>query len=237
MKDLKILILFFYYARPKLVRGALQSILDSTYKNWEVAFIDDTEDPVPGDKVSNEFMGDDSRFRYIWTGDTDEAKGVRGGSNFGKTANEVMQSSDADICISCCDDDFLMPGYLEKLNEYYKANPEVMYSYCHFTLYNPIEEKYEDIKQRTEASNYLNWTHPINPFCQIDSSQGSHRLQEGNKAEIFYPHPQTTALDSVIFSKMFNNWGPAVFNGILGQAKGWFPKQLGKRPCPYEDTE
>ena len=40
-KELKFLIIFFYYNRPDMVRNALNSINKLTYKNFEIAFIDD----------------------------------------------------------------------------------------------------------------------------------------------------------------------------------------------------
>ena len=41
MEQLKFLILLFYYNRPEMVKNALQSINESTYTNFTIAFIDD----------------------------------------------------------------------------------------------------------------------------------------------------------------------------------------------------
>ena len=41
MESLKILILLFYYDRPEMVKNALKSIENSSYKNFTIAFIDD----------------------------------------------------------------------------------------------------------------------------------------------------------------------------------------------------
>lgn len=245
MKDLKILILLFYYARPKLVQNLLNSILDSTYKNCEVAFIDDTENSWEGYKVYRtfvpEFMKADIKFGYVHTKDTDEAKGTRGGSNFGKFANQVMLESDADLAIMGCDDDGVYPTYLEHINKYYQENPEVMYSYGHIILFNPWEEDFNEVKTRTEASAYLNWQHDIHPFCQLDSSQVSWNLKECNKAGITFPFPKTNNLDADIYAKMAEAWGLCKFNQGISQYKGWSLDtkvgQLGKRSCPYEGAE
>lgn len=247
MKDLKILILLFYYNRPKIVRNALQSIVDSSYKNYQVVMIDDSPNGYDGwvtyceylPKINPKYV--DKIFGYVHTKDTTEAKIARGGSNFGKFANQAMQESDADLCISLCDDDGFRSDYLANLNRFYNENPETMYAYTHLALFNPWEEDFNEVKTRTETSGYLNWQHPLNPFCQVDSSMVSHRLQEGNRDGITYPAPQTANLDSIIFSKMFNAWGNCVWTGFNGILKGWSLDtkvgQLGKRSCPYEGAE
>ena len=45
--DLKFLILFFYYNRPEMVLNAIKSLNKNTYKNFEIAFIDDGSDQRP----------------------------------------------------------------------------------------------------------------------------------------------------------------------------------------------
>lgn len=210
-----------------MVRNALQSLIDSTYQNYELAFIDDSEDSFSGFKVFNEFSVYPRK--YIHTGDTEEQKLARGGSNFGKHANDAMEKSDADICIMLCDDDFLKFDYLENLNTYYESHPEVKYAYSHINLFNPIDEPYEQVKERQVASPYLNHTSPLNPFCQVDSSQVSWRLPEGKERHILFNYPQTRNLDASIYTSMYNTWGNCVFTGFIGEFKGWFPDQLGHR--------
>ena len=54
-KELKFLILLFYYNRPKMVLNALNSINKLSYKNFEIAFIDDGSDN-PGEPVVKETL-------------------------------------------------------------------------------------------------------------------------------------------------------------------------------------
>ena len=54
-KGLKFLILLFYYNRPKMVLNALTSINKLSYKNIEIAFIDDGSDH-PGEPVAREHL-------------------------------------------------------------------------------------------------------------------------------------------------------------------------------------
>lgn len=235
--NLKIQILFFYYERPILAKNALQSIKESTYNNYLIDFIDDSEDSKPGYELFKEYFYTDVRGHYIHTNDTLEKKKARGGSMFGYHATEVMKHSKADICIMLCDDDALYPDYLEKLNIYYNENTEINYSYGRLICYNPLIEKYDDIKYRTEYSQYLSWGHPLNPFCQVDSSQVSWRLPEANKENISFAYPRNRNLDADIYAKMFNAWGSCVCNDSIAQFKGQFSNQLGNRIEDYGQTE
>lgn len=242
MKELKFLILLFYYSRPKLVKNALQSLLDSTYRNYELVFIDDSEDQSAGTEAYNWWWdnnikkGDPIHGRYLHTQDTLEEKTKRGASNFGFYANYAMKQSWADICFLLCDDDFIYPTYMEHLNRYYQKNPTVMYSYGHIVLFDPLTEKYENVIKRKEASPYLNWQHPINPFCQVDSSQVSFRLQEAKAAGIEFIYPRTENLDADLYAKLHNKFGPCIWNGGIAQYKGWHSKQLG-RTHSYNEVE
>lgn len=240
--DLKFQVLLFYYLRPRLVKNSLQSLLDSNFQNYELWFIDDSEDKTEGLEAYRWWFSKSRKIGpatgyYYHTQDTIEEKILRGGSNFGMYANKAMEESFADICLMVCDDDFLWPGYLDHLNNYYQENSSIMYSYGHIVLYNPLDERYEDVIKKTEASEYLRHYDPINPYCRVDSSQVSWRRSEAIKNRITFPYPLTSNLDAAIYAKMCDAWGPCVFNGSIAQGKGWFDAQLGKRQKVYGDTE
>ena len=120
-KGLKFLILLFYYNRPKMVLNALTSINKLSYKNIEIAFIDDGSDH-PGEPVAREHLKPSilKKVKFYNTNDTIKQKIDRGGSEFGKLANEAVKNSDADIVLMLCDDDALFSDYLDYLNRFYK---------------------------------------------------------------------------------------------------------------------
>ena len=119
----KILVLLFYYNRPNLVKIALKSILEHSYSNWEIAFIDDASE-IPGKTIVEELLKEHlNKIKFYNTNDSIENKLSRGqehGSIFGKYAQIAVEESDADYVLMLCDDDALYPGYLENLNKYFK---------------------------------------------------------------------------------------------------------------------
>ena len=118
-KDLKFLIIFFYYNRPDMVRNALNSINKLTYKNFEIAFIDDGSE-VKGEPIVRSILKPSflKKVNFIDTNDTVEDKINREGSEIGKYANEAIKESDADIVLMLCDDDAMVPDYLNSLNRF-----------------------------------------------------------------------------------------------------------------------
>lgn len=236
MDDNKILILLFYYNRPKMVRNALQSIKEQTYKNWELAFIDDGSNP-PGSPIVLEMFNDEelSKTEFYRIEDTPEIKSKRGGSVFGFWTNVAIQKSTAEIAIMLCDDDALCPDYLEYLNEYYKMNPKINYGYCYVKYFDPSTQDYREGNEKPKyfhpGSTYTlnNYDGPIDPLCKIDASQVSWRTKCHEEKNIWFQYPLTRGLDADLFRKMYKEYGPCYPTFTYGQYKGAFPDQLGNR--------
>jgi glycosyltransferase involved in cell wall biosynthesis len=227
MKNLKFELIIPYYKRPEIVLNALDSVLKSNYKNWHLSFIDDSGDNS-FEKTFLNFGLDKSKITYIPILMKDEEKIKIGNSIFGKYVNEAIIKTDADIVILICDDDALLPDYMENLNKFYLENPNVMYAYCHLKFFDPEVEKYTDAKE--DSSNFLNnYTGPIMGVNNIDSSQVSFRKEAFICKNIWFPHPYTISLDAYVLGSMYNGWGPCHFIGSKGQCKGIFPNMLGKR--------
>ena len=150
-KELKFLILLFYYNRPKMVLNALNSINKLSYKKFEVAFIDDGSDN-PGEPIVRETLKPSflKKVTFYNTNDTVKAKIERGGSNFGKLANEAVKNSDADIVLMLCDDDALFSDYLNYLNRFYLFNQRINYAYCKLKYYDPTKQPYTKAKPNNE---------------------------------------------------------------------------------------
>lgn len=223
---LKILILLFYYNRPRIVRGALQSIQESTYKNWELAFIDDASDS-PGEPIVREMFSDEelSKTKFYWTEDK-ETKLERGISIYGSVANRAIMETDSDLGIMLCDDDRLYPDYLGNLDKYFSENPDRVYDYSHVIPFNP---SILDYHQAQPSPCNLNRTEEINPFCQVDASQVAWRLACNKEGEVWFPSPQTINLDAALYAKLVKQYGPCRYTGFIAQYKAFFEGQLGNR--------
>ena len=233
MKNLKFEILLPYYKRPQIVLNTLNSIKNSSYDNWHLTFIDDSGDDSFHSTLVD-FGFDSSKFSYIPIMMSDEDKIKLGGSIHGKYMNDVIEQSDADVIIPICDDDALVFDYMEKLNEYYNNNEEVMWSYCHLNFYDPYKESYEESKPESDnpALNYpyLNsHINELNPYHCKDFSQVTFRRKALIDKNIKYQYPRSNDLDAGIFQDFFWSWGVCPFNGLRGQHKGWHLEQLGVR--------
>ena len=234
----KFLILLFYYNRPRLVREALASIRESTYKNWELAVIDDGSDVPIEDILINCLSNEELLNTKVYsTGQTKEEKIAQGGSIFGKYANNAMLESNADICFMVCDDDCITPWYMEQLNSFYIQNPSIMYSYCDVITMNPIEDFWRDKLVEPASPHFLNANHnPHSMGNSKDSSQGSWRMECVRGGGLRFPFPRTVALDYVLWEDLNRVYGPGHFNGTIGAVKSYWSHQLGNTGS-YDNPE
>jgi len=235
MENLKFELIIAYYKRPKIVRNALNSIMNLNYNNWHLTFIDDSGDDVFKETFLN-YGFDKNKITYIPILMSDDEKTKNGGSIFGKYINESVLNSDCDIVMLICDDDALDSEYLNNLNNFYTNNPEEQWGYSHVKLYNPNIEYYLDADNKSLIYNWslnlvnLNHhTNSIHPYCKVDSSQVTFRKKAMVDGNAWYAFPRTASLDADIFIKIFNKYGPCKFTGCYGQYKGWFEDQLGVR--------
>lgn len=222
---MKVLILLTYYNRPKMVKNALNSIKESTYKNWELAVVDDGSmfeaKPVVEKMFNEEEL---SKTKFYNTHDTVENKKERG-SIFGSFFNIAMSESDADLVIMLCDDDALYPDYLENSVKYFTDNPEEKYCYSHVIQFNPLVEDYHG-KEKTDI--FMNKTWDIDPANNVDASQvcWKRELSVGEDAVLF-PYPQTKNLDASFYGGLFKKIGVCKYSGFISQYKGMHEHQLG----------
>jgi len=229
MTNYKFLIICFYYNRPNLVKNALYSLKNSNYTNWELAFIDDGSD-ISGEEIVKNIFVDTSNITFYNSYDTLEDKMKRRGhqgSNMGKYAQQALDSSKCDYGLFLCDDDILVPNYLEKLNEFYNNNLDKFYSYCHIKTYDPkVEIPSEPFEKVTYHQNI---TEPTNPFYKLDMSQVSFNVKECQKEKIFFPYPLTVNIDAEVFLQMYQKWGNITYNGIDGEYKAIYEDNLMRR--------
>jgi len=235
MKSLKFELIIPYYKRPKLVRNALDSIMNLKYDNWHLTFIDDSGDDAFKETFLNYGFNKD-KITYVPILMSDDEKTKNGGSIFGKYVNESIVNSDCDIVMLICDDDAVDSEYLNNLNNFYTTNPEEQWGYSHVKIYNPSIEHYSVADKNPSIDDWSNKlvdlnqsTKPIHPVCRIDSSQITFRKKAMVDGDVWYSFPMTANLDADIFMKMFNKYSFCKFTGCYGQYKGWFEDQLGAR--------
>lgn len=224
-KDLTVLLLLLYYNRPKLVRNMLQSIKESTYKNWKVALIDDGSD-FPAEPIVREMFTEEelAKVTFYNIPDTKEAKMARGGSIIGEKMNEAMDTLGCDLAIFTCDDDLILPDYLGNLNKYFKEHPEVHYAYSHIIPFNPFEQDWRTVEP---SPSWLNKTHTLDPFCQVDASQVCWRVSCCTPDKARFKSPKTANLDADIYGRLCEEFGLCPFTGFYSQLKAIHPHQLG----------
>ena len=225
---MKILILMAYYNRPEMVKLSIQSILNQSHLDWELAFVDDGSE-IPGEPIVREILFEHlDKVKFYNTNHSVEQKLVQGGSMFGSMWNDAMYNTNADIGIMLCDDDALAPEYLAGLNDYYSNHNEVNYSYGHISPFSP--KNYKDIKDvPLTLAFHLNHTVPIDPYCKVDASQVSWRIKPVIEHSIKFIYPKTTDLDANFYRLLYNSFSDCIFNNLVAQHKGWHSDQMGKR--------
>jgi len=231
MENLKFHIILPYYKRQNIVVNALESIINSEYENWFLTFIDDSGNRG-FEEVLYSYQLDQKKIEYVPICMSDEEKTNNGGSIFGSFINEAIKRIESDIIITLCDDDALTKNYMKDLNEFYKNNPQTMWSYCHVLFYNPELVSYTDATPEDISGklNFLNKeTTAIYPKNKVDSSQVSFRRNIFLDYDIGFPSPQTVALDAYVFRETHSKIGDCPFNNIIGQCKASFQNQLGRR--------
>lgn len=217
---MKFLIMLPYYNRPDMVRFAIDSVLSQDHQDWELVICDDESD-YRIEAVLQNYQ--DHRISFLRNRYKSGEREF--GSTHGAMMNVAAQNSKAEVAIILCDDDALYPGYLSGLAEFYKNHPEIHYSYGHVSIYDPTQPRTG--LPVTDLGSDLNHMGPINPVCQVDASQVSWRLTY--RTQNIFPKQQTAALDASVFGWLHELYGPAVFNGLVAQYKGWFWDQMGRR--------
>lgn len=224
---MKIAILFSYYNRPRLVRNALNSILEShkLHQDWELFFADDAS-PVPGEPIVREILYEHlDKITFYRNEDTVQDK-VQLGTRLGGYGNESLDKTKADIAITLSDDDELIPTYTQKLSEYFETHPDVMYCYSRVRLYNPLFQNSKGIESL--GGIYNKWDGPINPANKVDASQVAFRVDCYRKDGVRYPSRASLIqnLDSNIFQQLYDKYGDAQPSGLEAQYKGIHDYQL-----------
>ncbi len=221
-----------YYERPKMVLNALKSVSEMNYENYIFAIIDDGSEQFPMRNILAENPKYNKNIILYETNHSIKDKKRQGGSKHGLFMNKAIEENEADICIMFSDDDAITQEYCKRLNEFYNENPYVKYAYSHIIPFDPLIETFYERKAtrfQTSAATNLNKTHPLNPFCQVDSTQVSWRRECNTVENIWFNGNLTKNLDADFYDKMFKCFGYCSYTGFVGCYKGFHKEQLGGR--------
>ena len=194
-----------YYKRPKIVQHALNSILESNNQNYHLTLIDDSGN----NDFENTFLEygfDKNKITYTPIMMKDTTKEKLGGSIFGSYINNIIKNSTADVFILICDDDAILPTYLDDLESFFTNNPNEKWCYSHVKFFNPETQTYSEAVEKLDnyALNITNinaQTTRINPAYNVDSSQVVFKIDAMKDNSIYYSFPLTMNLDADIFNK------------------------------------
>ena len=230
---MKFLILMPYFNRPKFVRNALGSLLDSHkhHADWELTFCDDGS-VFPGRPIVEEMMVDHlDRITIIETRRTVEQK-IEEGITIGSHANAAIEASDADVGITLCDDDALCPTYLRDLAGFFETNPEILHCYSKVHTFNPLYQQPSAVNNL--ENRYNRWKGEVEPAGRLDASQVAWRLDCHRKYGARFPEsttgvegrPWTKDADRSFFEELAKRCGPSRPTGLVSQYKAIHDFQL-----------
>ena len=104
------------YNNEKWAETHLESILEQTYTNYEVIYINDASTDKTMEIVEK-LVGNDKRFHLI-----NNKTNLDSTTNYFKYAYEFMENKDDEILVELCGDDwFATPDVLSKLNDVYNS--------------------------------------------------------------------------------------------------------------------
>lgn len=112
------------YRRPKMLKRAINSVLDQTYENIEVVVVDDNNPETEGRKETEELMlcfKDFTNVKYI-----KHPRNMNGAA----ARNTGIKNSSGEIVSFLDDDDWYLREKIEKQVKYLVANPEYDAVYC-----------------------------------------------------------------------------------------------------------
>lgn len=231
-KDNTILILLLYCDRPESIKYTLESIKNQPYKNWILAFCDDSVKEYGENIVRNIFDEDEIRkTRFYCTYDTQEAKDLRNeeyqklnnpghkiGTVIFKLFNKAIDENDHDICLFLCDDDALFENHLDKLNEYYISNPDVIYSYSNIILF---DNRYEKYYESNVLKHRFSRTGKQHGYYNLDTSQVSWRSLVYKKDNLKFNEEPHHCFDAFWYDKLYQKYGLCEPNFLISQYKNF----------------
>ena len=111
------------YNRPKLVTDAIESVLEQTYKDWELLIADDDSN-VETLKAIHKASRGDKRVKMLFkAGGSPTPQERATQTRYCVTINAALAIAKGEFITYCCDDDYFYPRRLELMVEAFDKNP------------------------------------------------------------------------------------------------------------------
>lgn len=107
-------VLIANYNNGKYLMGAVESVRQQTYLNWEIVLVDDGS--VDNSSELYEELAQDTRIRIFWNGKN---------MGCGYTKRRCVEESSGELCGFLDPDDEILPNALEVMVETHRHHPEV----------------------------------------------------------------------------------------------------------------
>ena len=129
MLNPKVSIILTVYNRPQYLNQCIDSVLNQTYKNWELIIMDDNSSDVLTKEIINSYYDDRIIKVFGNVSEEDRFKTAR----YATLINEAFPISSGDLITYLVDDDLYYPDRLKTLVDYMLQNPD------HKVVYHPLE--------------------------------------------------------------------------------------------------
>lgn len=123
----KVSVIMPSYMQARFVGEAIESLLAQTYRNWEVAVVDDGS-PDGVAEIVREYAERDNRIHFWHT----ENRGVSAARNF------AVSVTDGEYILPLDADDVIKPDYIEKCVERFVSHPETSLVYCEWEFFGEL---------------------------------------------------------------------------------------------------
>jgi len=113
-------ILLTSYNRPIMIRDAINSVLNQTYKNWELFVLDDNSNEGTLEVIRGYLV--DPRIRFFRTNLTENHDWLQ--ARYAVNINDTIDKINGEFTTYLTDDDYFMPRRLECMVKYFNQHPE-----------------------------------------------------------------------------------------------------------------
>lgn len=226
---MKTLVILPYYNRPKMLTNALLSLKNSTNQNWICAFIDDASPSSEGEHLARSLLKEATeQGRVVFYIVPSEMKDAVQWTTQPIFMNRAMREIDSDLTMILCDDDALLPNYIDEAVAWFNNNPNALYAFSNVRVFFPDagEEPNERLPIRAFLTNHLSSVNPVNT---VDASQVVWRSKEALSRGCFFDEARQYDHDASMWEAMSRaGYGNCPFMGVYGQYKSIHSYQLGK---------
>lgn len=168
-KSEKISVLLTSYNSSKTVHEAIESVLQQTYKNFELILLDDNSNKKTL-KVLSRYL-DNPKVKFYQSHATKESK--KKICPYARQINVGLEMATGKYITYLCDDDLYMPDRFEVMVSYFKKNPKVRVCYGRQGMHNLEDNTFIGVRKPDRILR--------DPACKIDHCSVMHYKSCVNK--------------------------------------------------------